>query len=162
MASTLIQNIKQLVNVREQNELLRGVALAELPVIEDAFLLIEDGIIAEYGHMYELAIKVPQLPIDVIDAKDGFVLPAWCDSHTHLVFAKTREEEFIDKIKGASYAEIAAKGGGILNSARRLNEATEDELFASAWERLQQVAKLGTGAVEIKSGYGLTIEGEKT
>lgn len=149
-----------MVNVREQNELLRGKALANLPVIDDAFVLIEDGIIAEYGAMYELELKVPQLPKVVIDADGQFVLPAWCDSHTHLVFAKTREEEFIDKIKGMSYAEIAAKGGGILNSAAKLNAATEDELFNSAWARLEEISKLGTGAVEIKSGYGLTVEGE--
>jgi len=149
-----------LVNVREQNELLRGKALANLPVIDDAFVLIEDGIIAEYGAMYELELKLPQLPKNVIDADGQFVLPTWCDSHTHLVFAKTREEEFIDKIKGMSYAEIAARGGGILNSANKLNAASEDELFNSAWARLEEISKLGTGAVEIKSGYGLTVEGE--
>lgn len=149
-----------MVNVREQNELLRGAALAQLPVIDDAFVLIEDGIIAEYGAMYELELKVPQLPKPIIDAQDQFVLPTWCDSHTHIVFAKTREEEFIDKIKGMSYAEIAAKGGGILNSAAKLNAASEDELFNSAWQRLEEITKLGTGAVEIKSGYGLTVEGE--
>ncbi len=147
-------------NTREHTELLRGKALANLPVIDDAFLLIEDGIIAEYGAMYELELKVPNLPVDVIDADGQLVLPAWCDSHTHIVFARTREEEFIDKIRGMSYAEIAAKGGGILNSAAKLNAASEDELFNSAWERLEAIAKLGTGAVEIKSGYGLTVEGE--
>lgn len=160
MSSILIQHISQLVNVREENQLLRGIALADLPVIEDAFILIEDGIIAEYGYMYELELKVPQLPKHIIDADGQFVLPAWCDSHTHLVFAKTREEEFIDKIKGMSYADIAAKGGGILNSANKLNEASEDELFNSAWKKLEEVSKLGTGAIEIKSGYGLTTEGE--
>lgn len=158
--TTLIINIRQLVNTREHTELLRGKALANLPVIDDAFLLIEDGIIAEYGAMYELELKVPNLPVDVIDADGQLVLPAWCDSHTHIVFARTREEEFIDKIRGMSYAEIAAKGGGILNSAAKLNAASEDELFNSAWERLEAIAKLGTGAVEIKSGYGLTVEGE--
>ncbi len=158
--TTLITNIKQLVNTREQDPLLRGKALAELPVIEDAFLLIEDGIIAQYGAMYELSLKVPQLPKVIIDADRQFVLPAWCDSHTHIVFARTREEEFIDKIKGMSYAEIAAKGGGILNSANKLNAASEEELFNSAWQRLEEISKLGTGAVEIKSGYGLTVEGE--
>ena len=147
-------------NTREQTELLRGKALANLPVIDDAFLLIEDGIIAEYGAMYELELKVPNLPVDIIDADGQLVLPAWCDSHTHIVFARTREEEFIDKIRGMSYAEIAAKGGGILNSAAKLNAASETELFNSAWERLEAIAKLGTGAVEIKSGYGLTVEGE--
>ncbi|HMU73536.1 MAG TPA: imidazolonepropionase, partial [Ferruginibacter sp.] len=96
--TTLIINIRQLVNTREQTELLRGKALANLPVIDYAFLLIEDGIIAEYGAMYELELKVPNLPVDVIDADGQLVLPAWCDSHTHIVFARTREEEFIDKI----------------------------------------------------------------
>ncbi len=158
--TTLITNIKQLVNTREETTLLRGPALAQLPVIEDAFLLIEDGIIAEYGAMYELELKVPNLPKVIIDAAGQFVMPTWCDSHTHLVFARTREEEFIDKIKGVSYAEIAAKGGGILNSANKLNAATEDELFNSAWQRIEEVSKLGTGAIEIKSGYGLTVEGE--
>lgn len=160
MSSSVITNIKQLLNAREQNELLRGAALADLPVIEDAFLLIEDGIIMDYGAMFELELKVPHLPKDIIDAHEQFILPAWCDSHTHIVFAKTREEEFIYKLQGMSYAEIAAKGGGILNSANKLNEATEDELFNSAYKRIQEVIKLGTGALEIKSGYGLTVEGE--
>lgn len=161
MSSTcIIINIQQLVNVREQSQLLSGVALAELPCIENAFLLIEDGLIADYGAMYELELKVPKLPKHVIDAEDKFVLPAWCDSHTHLVFAASRENEFIDKLKGLSYAEIAEKGGGILNSAQKLNDASEDELFNQAWKRLEEVSKLGTGAIEIKSGYGLTVEGE--
>jgi imidazolonepropionase len=158
--TTLITNIAQLVNTREEITVLRGVALANLPLIENAFLLIEDGTIADYGHMYELELKIPQLPKHIIDAEGQFVLPTWCDSHTHLVFAKTREEEFIDKLKGMSYADIAAKGGGILNSARVLNETQEDDLFYTAWQRLQEIIKLGTGAVEIKSGYGLTVEGE--
>ncbi len=158
--TTLISNIGQLINTREESTLLRGAALADLPSIENAFLLIEDGIIAEYGHMYELPLKVPQLPKDILDAQDQFILPTWCDSHTHIVFAQTREEEFIDKIKGMSYAEIAAKGGGILNSANKLNDATEDQLFNSAWKRMEEVTKLGTGAIEIKSGYGLKVEGE--
>jgi imidazolonepropionase len=160
MSNQLIINIQQLINVREQNELLRGKALSELPVIENAFLLIEDGIIAEYGCMSELELKVPQLPKHIIKADGQFVLPAWCDSHTHLVFAGSRENEFVDKIKGLSYAEIAAKGGGILNSAQKLNDSSEDELFHQAWKRLEEVSKLGTGAIEIKSGYGLTVEGE--
>ena len=158
--TAIISNIAQLVNVREHSHLLRGIALAELPCIENAFLLIEDGVIAEYGAMYELEIKVPQLPKYIIDAQGRFVLPAWCDSHTHLVFSASRENEFIDKIKGMSYAEIAAKGGGILNSAQKLNDASEDELFNQAWKRLEEVSRLGTGAIEIKSGYGLSIAGE--
>ena len=158
--TTLITNIQQLIGTREETKLLRGSELSQLPSIENAFLLIEDGMIADYGAMYELEIKIPQLPKHIIDAQDQFVLPAWCDSHTHIVFAKSREEEFIDKIKGLSYADIAAKGGGILNSAGKLNAATDDELFNSAWQRLEEVSKLGTGAIEIKSGYGLTVEGE--
>lgn len=158
--TTIIINIARLVNIREQSYLLSGAALAELPCIEDAFLLVEDGMIAEYGAMFELEIKVPQLPKHVIEAQGRFVLPAWCDSHTHLVFSASRENEFIDKIKGMSYAEIAVKGGGIINSAQKLNDASEDELFNQAWKRLQEVSKLGTGAIEIKSGYGLSVAGE--
>jgi imidazolonepropionase len=158
--TTLFINIRSLAGVREKPSLLRGAALAELPVIENAFLLIEDGIIVEYGHMYELEIKVPQLPVNRVDVSGQFVLPAWCDSHTHLVFAKSREEEFVDKISGKTYAEIAAKGGGILNSARVLNETTEDELFRLAMLRLNEVSAMGTGAIEIKSGYGLSVEAE--
>ena len=157
---TLITNIQQLIGTREETTLLRGAALAHLPTIENAFILIEDGIIADYGAMYEVELKVPQLPKNIIDAHGQFVLPAWCDSHTHIIFAASREEEFIDKIKGLSYADIAANGGGILNSANKLNAASEDELFNSAWKRLEEVSKLGTGAIEIKSGYGLTVEGE--
>ncbi len=160
MFTTLIKNISQLVNTREQNELLRGSALASLPVIENAFLLIEDGIIADYGYMYELELKVPHLPKNIIDAEGRFVLPAWCDSHTHLVFAGSRENEFVDKIKGLSYIEIAANGGGILNSAKKINDISENQLFDESWKRLQEVIKLGTGAIEIKSGYGLSVEGE--
>ncbi len=158
--SQLIINIQQLAGIREENNLLRGAALAELPSLHDAYILIEDGFIADYGHMYELSEKVPQLPKEVYDAFEQTILPAWCDSHTHIVFARSREEEFIDKIKGISYAEIAARGGGILNSARRLQEATDEELFNSAWKRLDELARLGTGAIEIKSGYGLTAGAE--
>jgi imidazolonepropionase len=110
--------------------------------------------------MDELATTHGALPAESIDATGKMVLPTWCDSHTHLVFAASRENEFIDKLKGLSYAEIAARGGGILNSARKLNEASEDELFNLAWARLEELTKLGTGAIEIKSGYGLTVEGE--
>ena len=159
-SSVIIINIQQLVNVREQSVLLHGNALAELPCIENAFLFLEDGIIIDYGPMYELELKVPDLPKNIVDARGSFVLPTWCDSHSHIVFAASRENEFIDKIRGESYAAIAAKGGGILNSAQKLNDATEDELFNTAWKRLEEVSKLGTGAIEIKSGYGLTVKGE--
>ena len=160
MAGSLITNIKQLVNVREHWPLLRGKELAELPCISNAYLLIEDDTIVEYGPMEQLASANRSLPATIIDATGKLVLPAWCDSHTHLVFAASRETEFIDKIKGLSYAEIAAKGGGILNSARVLNETSEDELFNLAWKRLEELSRLGTGAIEIKSGYGLTVQGE--
>lgn len=159
-STTLIIHIQQLVSARDEDHLLRGCDLADLPVINDAFLLIEDGFIVDMGHMYELELKVPQRPAHVIDASGQWVLPAWCDSHTHMVFAKSREEEFIDKIRGMSYAEIAAKGGGILNSARKLQATSEDDLFNMAWKRLQDCSKLGTGAIEIKSGYGLTVDAE--
>jgi imidazolonepropionase len=158
MPAILITHIKQLVNVRAQTPVLRGKQLAELPCIEDAYLLIEDDTIAGYGSMSELPSVTPRM--ESVNASGRFVLPAWCDSHTHLVFAASRESEFIDKIKGLSYAEIAARGGGILHSARRLQETSEDELFRLAWVRLEELAKLGTGAIEIKSGYGLTTEAE--
>jgi imidazolonepropionase len=158
--TSLIINIAQLVGTREETHVLRGKELAELPLIENAFLLIEDGLIVDYGHMYELELKVPQLPNHIVDAVGQFVLPTWCDSHSHIVFAGSRESEFVDKINGLTYAEIAAKGGGILNSAKKINEASEELLYNEAWKRLDEVSRLGTGAIEIKSGYGLSIEGE--
>ncbi len=158
--TTIILNIKGLVNVRSENNLLRGIELRELPIIENAFLLIEDGIIAKWGLMENLKQELPVLPNHQIDASGQFIMPTWCDSHTHMVFTGSRENEFVDKINGLTYAEIAAKGGGILNSANKLQNASEDELFNAAWERLIACSKLGTGAVEIKSGYGLTIEAE--
>jgi imidazolonepropionase len=157
---TLFINISQLINVRQTNEQLRGAALANLPIIEDAYLLIEDGLIADYGYMYELEIKIPNLPKNVQDVSGQMVMPTWCDSHTHIVFAGSRENEFVDKINGLSYAQIAANGGGILNSANKLNQTSEDALYDSALARLNELAKLGTGAIEIKSGYGLSVEGE--
>lgn len=156
---TLITNIKQLVNVRERSKLLRGKELAALPCIENAYLVIANGIIAEYGEMKNLKPETSNFK-QVINVPGQFILPCWCDSHTHLVFAASREEEFVDKIKGMSYAEIAEKGGGILNSAKRLNEIDIDELYNLSLLRLQEVIRLGTGAIEIKSGYGLTVEAE--
>lgn len=146
--------------MRESAILLRGEALSQLPVIEDAYLLIEDGMIAAYGKMYELEINIPKLPKNIEDVAGRFIMPCWCDSHTHLVFAGTRENEFIDKINGLSYAEIAANGGGILNSAKKVNDASEDQLYETAMQRVHEVAKLGTGALEIKSGYGLSLAAE--
>ena len=159
MAFKIIINVKLLVGVREETHLLRGKELAELPVIENAYLILEDGIIAAYGEMQKLSSSQRQIS-NMVDATGQFILPCWCDSHTHIVFAGSRENEFVDKIKGLSYAEIAATGGGILNSAIKLNETSEDELFNQAWKRLEEVSKLGTGAIEIKSGYGLSVEGE--
>ena len=159
MAQKLIINIRQLVGVREENKLLRGKDLAELPMIENAFLVVEDGVIAKCGEMKDVDRSTFSIQHKT-DAAGKFVLPCWCDSHTHLVFAVSREDEFVDKIKGMSYADIAAKGGGILNSAKKLNNASEDELFNAAWKRLDEVSKLGTGAIEIKSGYGLSVDGE--
>lgn len=159
MAATLFTNIRLLVNTREDNQLLRGEALAHLPVIKNAYLLVEDGIIAAYGEMDAMPESFTVVE-EIVDAKGQMILPCWCDSHTHLVFAASREEEFVDKIKGLSYAEIAAKGGGILNSAQKLSEASESELIRQAWIRIQDLIRMGTGAVEIKSGYGLSVEGE--
>ncbi len=158
--TTLLTNIEQLVGTRETSHRLFGRSLANLPMVENAFVLIEDGMIAEYGHMYELELKCPQLPNHRLDLTGKYVLPAWCDSHTHLVFSGSRENEFIDKIQGLSYAEIAAKGGGILSSANIIQQMSEDHLFNQSWARLQEVARLGTGAIEIKSGYGLTVAAE--
>jgi imidazolonepropionase len=157
--TTLISNIKQLVGVREESKLIKGKELSILPCLDNAYLIIEDGIISDFGLMKE--IRDPKSKIEnEIDLSGQFVLPCWCDSHTHLVFATSREEEFVDKIKGMSYEEIAAKGGGILNSAKKLNAMSEDELFNISCKRLDEVIKLGTGAIEIKSGYGLSVEGE--
>jgi len=158
MAATLITNIKLLAGIGNPRQPLRNKDLSQLSFIEDAWLLIEDNEIAGYGAM---SSDIPAATdANTISIAGQIVLPAWCDSHTHLVFAASREDEFIDKIKGLSYAEIAANGGGILNSAKKIRAATEDQLFISAWERLQEISRLGTGAVEIKSGYGLTVEDE--
>ena len=157
--NTLITNIKQLVNVREQQTLLRGKALAELTIIENAFLFIKDGRIDCYGKMIDLVEDNFSFD-EKINAKSATVLPTYCDSHTHLVFAASRETEFVDKLKGLTYAEIASKGGGILNSANKLNLTSENELYELASERLRKLICLGTGSIEIKSGYGLSVEGE--
>jgi imidazolonepropionase len=160
MGATLLKNIKSLVGVRENPHLLRGDDLASLPAINDAYLLIEGDRIAAYGKMGEFDQLQFSSTANQVDVAGRFVLPAWCDSHTHLVFAAYREEEFVYKIKGLSYAEIAAKGGGILNSAKKVQDSTEEELYQSAMVRLNEIAAMGTGAVEIKSGYGLTIDAE--
>ncbi|MBC7826311.1 MAG: imidazolonepropionase [Chitinophagaceae bacterium] len=157
--TSIFTNIKLLVNTRQEFKLLQGNELKNLPCIEDAYLIIEGEEIAEYGSMSALTSANRQLPTE-INVCGKYILPCWCDSHTHLVYAGSRENEFVDKIQGLSYAAIAAKGGGILNSAKKFRETTEEELFGTAWERLQELTRLGTGAVEIKSGYGLTTETE--
>ncbi|HTE26862.1 amidohydrolase family protein, partial [Flavitalea sp.] len=160
MAKTIFTNIKKLVNCRTGNQLLRRDNLAILPCIDNAYLLIEDDKIIEYGPMDDCPTKIDSFEAGVVNVSGQYILPAWCDSHTHLVFAGSRENEFVEKIQGLTYAEIAAKGGGILNSARILSETPEDILFASASSRLKEIALQGTGAVEIKSGYGLTVDAE--
>ena len=156
---TIITNIGCLVNVRSSQQLLRGQDLRELPCIFNAWIIIEDGTIRAYGQMDEASFNNAAYD-EIYDAGGAYVLPSWCDSHTHLVFAASRESEFVDKLKGKTYAEIAASGGGILNSARKLQASTEEELYELASGRLNEIIKLGTGAVEIKSGYGLTVESE--
>lgn len=161
MKKLLIKNIRSLVQVRENApETVAGKAMNELPVINDAWLAVEDGIIADFGTMENWPGISDWSGLEVIDANEGMVLPAWCDSHTHLIYAASREEEFSDRIRGLSYEEIALRGGGILNSAKKLRAASEDELFESAAKRLDEVISLGTGAIEIKSGYGLDVESE--
>lgn len=155
---TLIINIKELLQVRETSiDKVSGSDMAILPSIKNAFLLIEDDTIAAFGNMD----NCPKLNADnTIDANGKIVLPSWCDSHTHLVYAGNREQEFVDRINGLSYEEIAQRGGGILNSAKRLNETSEAEIYQQSKKRLEEVIQQGTGAIEIKSGYGLTVEGE--
>lgn len=161
MGKILIKNIKGLVQCGENLPKFRsGKEMRELSVIENAFLAIEDGVIVAYGSMSDWGGITDWRGLEVIDAEGKYVLPAFCDAHTHLVFAKSREEEFVDRIHGLSYEEIAQRGGGILNSARRLQEMSEDELFEQAMQRIELLQSYGTGAVEIKSGYGLTVEAE--
>ena len=153
----LIKNIKSLVQVGNSiSKPLSGKSMSELPSVENAFLLIENGIVHSYGEMKDC----PERAEETIDASGRIVLPAWCDSHTHLVFAGSRESEFVDRIKGLSYEEIAAKGGGILNSAKKLSDQSEAELLENAIQRAEEIRSMGTGAVEIKSGYGLSTEAE--
>lgn len=156
--TTLIINIKELLQVRETSiPKVSGVEMAKLPTIKNAFLVLKDNLIEDFGSMDNL----PEIKADkTIDATGKVVLPSWCDSHTHIVYAGNREQEFVDRINGLSYEEIANRGGGILNSAKKLNETSEEEIYEQSKIRLEEVMHLGTGAVEIKSGYGLTVDGE--
>lgn len=154
----IVTNIGLLAGVgHEGKRCLKGKEMAQLNTIANAYLAMEGGRIADYGAM----AACPGLAgVEVIDAKGGAVLPSWCDSHTHIVYAGSREQEFVDKIRGLSYAEIAQRGGGILNSADRLHEMSEEELYRQAMRRVDEVIRKGTGCVEIKSGYGLNTEDE--
>lgn len=154
----LLTNIKELLQVRTNPvSKVSGAEMAELPTLKNAYLLIENDLIKDFGTMGNL----PNLsPDKKINCSGRIVLPTWCDSHTHIVYAGNREQEFVDRINGLSYEEIANRGGGILNSAKKLNETSEDEIYEQSKVRLEEVMKQGTGAVEIKSGYGLTVEGE--
>lgn len=155
---TLFTNIKELLQVREPGiKKVSGKEMKELPSIKNAWLLIEDDKIVDFGKMED----APEIEdYDKIDVAGKMILPAWCDSHTHIVYAGNREQEFADRINGLSYEEIANRGGGILNSAKTLQETSEEEVYHQSAQRLEEVMRLGTGAVEIKSGYGLTEEAE--
>ena len=154
----LISNIKELLQIRETTVLkVSGIEMAQLPSIKNAFLLLSDNLISDFGEMQ----NCPTIEVDeVIDATNKIVLPTWCDSHTHVVYAGNREQEFVDRINGLSYEEIANRGGGILNSVKKLQETSEEELFNQSKSRLEEIMKLGTGAIEIKSGYGLSVDSE--
>ncbi|MBF7092385.1 imidazolonepropionase [Flavobacterium sp. ALJ2] len=156
--TTLIINIKELIQVRETSiSKVSGAEMAILPTIKNAYLVLKDNLIADFGTME----SIPEIKADsVIDATGKMILPTWCDSHTHIVYAGNREQEFVDRINGLSYEEIANRGGGILNSAKKLNETSEEDIYNQSKARLEEVIRLGTGAVEIKSGYGLTVDGE--
>ena len=153
----LIKNIGKLVGVRDDEKLcLKGREMAELKTIDNAWMLVDDGRIEAFG----CVDSMPSIDGETVDAEGGFVFPSFCDSHTHIVYAGSREGEFVDKIRGLSYAEIARRGGGILNSADRLHDLSEDELYEQAMRRVREIVGKGTGAVEIKSGYGLNTADE--
>jgi len=156
--TTLITNIQELLQIRDASvSKVSGAEMAILPSIKNAYLLIENDLISDFGSME----NCPKINADeTIDATGKVVLPTWCDSHTHIVYAGNRLQEFVDRINGLSYEEIANRGGGILNSAKKLNETSEEEIYEQSKLRLEEVMKQGTGAVEIKSGYGLTVDGE--
>ena len=154
----LLTHIKELLQVRNTHQdKISGADMADLPLLKEAYLLIENDLIADFG----LMSKLPSFEIDQkINCQGRVVLPTWCDSHTHIVYAGSREQEFVDRINGLSYEEIANRGGGILNSAKRTLETSENEIYEQSKKRLEEVISQGTGAVEIKSGYGLSVEGE--
>ena len=155
---TIFTNIKELLQVRPQNiDKLAGSAMAILPKIENAFLLIEGDLIVDFGPMENCPKTIDAR---IIDASGRVILPTWVDSHTHIVYAGNRIQEFVDRINGLSYEEIFNRGGGILNSAKKLSDASEDEIYEQSKLRLEEIMQQGTGAVEIKSGYGLTVDGE--
>lgn len=156
--STLIINIKELLQTRESGSYkISGAKMKQLPTIKNAYLLIENDTITDYGKMEDLK---PISVDETIDASGKIVMPTWCDSHTHIVYAGNREQEFVDRINGLSYEEIANRGGGILNSAEKLQNTSEEDLYLQSIERVKNVIQLGTGALEIKSGYGLTTDAE--
>lgn len=158
--STIITNIKGLVQVRENHiDFVAGKEMSNLPVIENAWLAIKDGLIEDYGGMESFEDKQFS-SYKIINATGRFVFPSWIDSHTHVVYAGNREGEFVDRINGKSYEEIANSGGGIINSALKLRDTSEDVLYQSAYSRLDEMMKMGTGAVEIKTGYGLSTASE--
>ena len=156
--ATLFKNIKELVQVRtEPISFVSGEEMKVLPTIKNAFLVVENGLISDFGSMH----NCPNSDFKtIIDTTGKMILPSWCDSHTHIVYAGNREGEFVDRINGLSYEEIAKRGGGILNSAKKLQETSEEELYQQSKVRLEEVISFGTGAVEIKSGYGLSKEAE--
>ncbi|TVZ55178.1 imidazolonepropionase [Lutibacter sp. Hel_I_33_5] len=155
--TTIFINIKELIQVRDISiKKVSGKEMSDLPSIKDAFLVIKKDVIIEFGTMKDVSFSADK----TIDCSGKIILPTWCDSHTHIVYAGNREQEFVDRIKGLTYEEIANNGGGILNSAKKLQEISEDELYTQSAKRLEEVMTMGTGAVEIKSGYGLTVEAE--
>jgi len=158
---TVIKNISELIQTEKTaRKWVAGKEMSQISTIKNAFVEIEDGIISSYGSMNDWKGIEDWNNIEIIDAEGGMVFPTYCDSHTHLVFASSRENEFVDRINGLSYEEIAQRGGGILNSAEKLQNTSEDQLYNISIERLNNLIKMGTGAVEIKSGYGLTLDAE--
>ena len=159
---TLLKNIKGLIgSFDEAPRHVAGGDMAKFPVLEDAWLAVEGGIVVDFGEMSEFPGIANWSGLTIVDAQGRFVIPSWCDSHTHSVFAKNRSEEFLMRLEGATYQEIAERGGGILNSAKALQAMPEDDLFEDALARIHAVMAQGVGALEVKSGYGLTLEAER-